>query len=596
MVVAVSPTRPSRDAEAVDDLPHGSLLVVGFAGAVAAFAPFPLAVAVVLLVSARVLGLGPGALLVSSAASALPLALQGLDDVWHTYLDYGPLWRLAQADEAPVSLLAHLLPIALPAGALVASVLAACAQLGRPFWIEPRPRRSVPARIHDRRERCHLRSGRARLDARVGLGLDPHGRVVSVAPEDLRQHALILGATGSGKTTTLLQILRALVPQRHGVLVVDLKADPRLAAELGGLAEGSERTFEFWTLEGPARWDPLARGDATELMQKLVALEEWSEPHYKRAAQRYLLAVLSVLRAAGESIDLAHVAALLDPRSLADFLYAHNAKAIPEAERARVEAYVESLDRSSASAIQGLANRIAVLVETAPGPFLAIGPDSIDLERTFDEGRVTLFSLDAQKYGETAAHMAALVAQDVRTVTSRRLRSDVARPPGYVVFDEFSAIRSDHLLHLFAQARAARLGVLLATQELADLSRVDAGFADQVLANTNVKLIHRQDVPESAERLAGLAGTRSAYEETFQTDRSPFVTVAGRLVGGGRGRNTGRGTIREVEQYVVHPNVLKQLRQGTAILIQKHPRARVERVTVVAPARSASDLRQLTAA
>jgi len=596
VVVAVSPQHTSSTADAVEDLPRGSLLVLALAGAAASFAPVPLTLAVVLLVITRVLGLGPGALLVLSAVSALPLALQGLDDAWQTYLDYGPVWRLAQADEAPVSVLAHLLPIVLPTGALAASVLALCAQLGRPFWVEPRPRRSVPARIHDRRERRHLRSGRSRLDARVGLGCDPDGRVVSVAPEDLRQHALILGATGSGKTTTLLQILRALVPQRHGLLVVDLKADPRLAAELRTLAEDSERPFELWTLEGPACWDPLARGDATELMQKLVALEEWSEPHYKRAAQRYLLAVLSVLRAAGEPVELRHIAALLDPRSLADFLYTPSAKAISEAERMRVEAYVESLDRSSASAIQGLANRIAVLVETAPGPFLASGPDSIDLERTFCEGRITLFSLDAQKYGETAGHIAALVAQDVRTVASRRLRSDVAPPPGYVVFDEFSAIRSDHLLHLFAQARAARLGVLLATQELADLSRVDAGFADQVLANTNIKLIHRQDVPESAERLAGVAGTRSAYEETFQTDRSPFIAVAGRLVGGGRGSNTGRGTIREVEQYVVHPNVLKQLRQGTAILIQKHPRPRVDRVAVVAPARGASELRQRAAA
>ena len=223
----------------------------------------------------------------------------------------------------------------------------------------------------------------------------------------------------------------------------------------------------------------------------------------------------------------------------------------------------------------------------APAATSGGGAGAVDLARTLDGGRVSLFSLDAQAYGETAAQLAALVALDLRTLTSRRLTSLSEAPRlAFAAFDEFSAIRSDHLVHLFARGRSAGLGVLLATQELADLSRVDPGFADQVLANTNVKLIHRQDVPESAERLAGLAGTRTVYEETFQTDRTPFVRIGDRLLGGARGRNTGRGTIRQVEEYVVHPNELKQLRQGRAILIRKHPFASVERVDVTLPRRS----------
>jgi hypothetical protein len=143
-------------------------------------------------------------------------------------------------------------------------------------------------------------------------------------------------------------------------------------------------------------------------------------------------------------------------------------------------------------------------------------------------------------------------------------------------------MRSDQVLGLLARGRSAGLSVVLSTQELADLSRVDPAFAEQVLGNTNLKLIHRQDVPESAERLAGVAGTRSSFEETLQTERSPFVSLGGKRLGGHRGRNTGLGSIRQVEHYVVHPNVLKQLEQGSAVLIRKHPRASVTRVRVVA--------------
>ncbi len=86
------------------------------------------------------------------------------------------------------------------------------------------------------------------------------------------------------------------------------------------------------------------------------------------------------------------------------------------------------------------------------------------------------------------------------------------------MIDEFSALEGEHVLALLARARSARLGVVLSTQELSDLERVAPGFSDQVLGNTAVKVIHRQDVPESAERLASLAGTTKTWRETFQTD------------------------------------------------------------------------------
>jgi hypothetical protein len=59
------------------------------------------------------------------------------------------------------------------------------------------------------------------------------------------------------------------------------------------------------------------------------------------------------------------------------------------------------------------------------------------------------------------------------------------------------------------------MGIMLSTQELADLARVDPLFADQVLANTNVKIVHRQNVPKSAERLSGVLGTYQAWERSY---------------------------------------------------------------------------------
>ena len=52
-------------------------------------------------------------------------------------------------------------------------------------------------------------------------------------------------------------------------------------------------------------WNPLASGGPSELKDKLIGLEQWTEPHYKRAAERYLQAVFRVLDANGTSATLA---------------------------------------------------------------------------------------------------------------------------------------------------------------------------------------------------------------------------------------------------------------------------------------------------
>jgi hypothetical protein len=187
---------------------------------------------------------------------------------------------------------------------------------------------------------------------------------------------------------------------------------------------------------------------------------------------------------------------------------------------------------------------------------------------------VTVFSLNSSTYGELAAQVGGLVLQDLKAAAGALLESETQRK-AYVFIDEFSALSGDHVVSLLARGRTAGLSVLLATQELADLSRVADGFLDQVLGNTAVKIAHRQDVPSSSDTLAGIAGTRQVWEETFQTDRS-------RMWGLGA-RETGLGSKRLVDEYVVHPNVFKRLQAGQAVLIRKQPEADARVVRVVVP-------------
>ena len=143
-----------------------------------------------------------------------------------------------------------------------------------------------------------------------------------------------------------------------------------------------------------------------------------------------------------------------------------------------------------------------------------------------------------------------------------------------VAVDEFSALGSDQLLQLLARGREAGISVLLATQELSDLERAARGFRDQVLGLTALKIVHRQDVPSSAQTIAEMAGTERVWEQTQQI-RGLFAPAG-----------ASRGTRREVEQFIIHPNEVKALATGQAVMLTKIPAAQVTRIRVDPPSSS----------
>ena len=123
--------------------------------------------------------------------------------------------------------------------------------------------------------------------------------------------------------------------------------------------------------------------------------------------------------------------------------------------------------------------------------------------------------------------------------------------PTLVAIDEFSAIAPEGVARLFGRARAAGFSLLLATQELADLRAARAELLEQVLGNVETVIAHRQSVPDSAELIARIAGTRTSWRSTQQ--------LTGPLP-------TGRSTRTPVREFAIHPEVIRALPTGCAVV------------------------------
>ncbi|MGI8902632.1 MAG: type IV secretion system DNA-binding domain-containing protein [Solirubrobacteraceae bacterium] len=441
----------------------------------------------------------------------------------------------------------------------------------------------------------------------VVLGAGQGGDPVLLDDRQLSAHGLILGASGAGKSTTLLRILTDHVRRGRPVVAIDLKGSPAFARELADAAAEAGRPFALWTPDGPGYWNPLAHGNATELKDKLIATERFTEPHYQRAAERFVQTVLQVLQAShpAQPPTLEEVVRMMDPRRLAGEL-----RHLPRDHAQRVQDYLSELTPDQLSAIRGMGTRLAILSESHTGPYLGPGsgapsgaagvgapsggvavtgagapsagvalmgmggarPHEIDLRAALAGDQVVLFSLNSSTYGKLSAQLGTLVVQDLVTAVGHRLTLP-ERQPALIAIDEFSALGADNVISLLARGREAGASVMLATQELADLDRAARGLRDQVLGNTAVKIAHRQDVPSSAQAIAEMAGTEKTWQQTYQVGSRPLL---GRY-------DTGRGTRREAEQFVVHPNDIKRLPTGHAVLITKQPVASARTVRVAPP-------------
>ena len=89
--------------------------------------------------------------------------------------------------------------------------------------------------------------------------------------------------------------------------------------------------------------------------------------------------------------------------------------------------------------------------------------------------------------------------------------------------------------------------------------------------------MHRQSSPGAVEDGANLGGTSEAWEHTHSVDDRSHHLL--------RIDETGNRTRRLAEQLRAHPNTIRQLATGEAILIRDRPRFAVEQLRFWRPRR-----------
>jgi len=167
------------------------------------------------------------------------------------------------------------------------------------------------------------------------------------------------------------------------------------------------------------------------------------------------------------------------------------------------------------------------------------------------EARVTYLSLSSTAASEDVELFGRVITQDLKQVCDQRMRAIEAGEeptPILVIYDEFAALReARQVIDLLLQARQARVSIVLGTQYIPE----EVAIRKPALS-AGVLIAHRVEAAD-AEEIAAQFGTHTTTTLTAQVD---YAT------GGSE-----KGSVRWVEEYDMHPNLLKALPIGTAAVL-----------------------------
>lgn len=410
-------------------------------------------------------------------------------------------------------------------------------------------------------------SKRERFTETMRLG---PGKKSYMTEKNLNYHTQVVGGSGAGKTNLLKLIIEDRLARDHGVIFFDFKADIELMDWMAGVckAAGKSDELSMISMSDPKishSYNPLQNGNETEITSQLMNSLNWSEGFYRDVAESGLMIIIKAFcfrrDQLNKSFNIGDLYSFLTDASYRmDMVALIHEYQYPERFRSDLRRICEELSSNKKDNYQGLVNQLSKVINSSAGEIFC-GDDptapEFSFKKAMSEGEVSYLFMNSLRLKETASIVGKMMLQDLmKTVGYIYDERGYQKRPMTLVIDEFASFATPDFGEFIEKARGAGIGVIVAYQSLQSLKSVGGDLMIKLNENTASKIVFQIQDSQDAQWFAGLLGTKTIEKETSQREEGLFFD-----------RDTGMKSIREVEEYVVHPNTLKNLRTGEVLLI-----------------------------
>lgn len=364
------------------------------------------------------------------------------------------------------------------------------------------------------------------------LGARISGDFELLHPEERRRHLYIVGQTGTGKSTLLLNLIAQDLAAGGGLALLDPHGD---LAEAVLLHVPKHRANDLVYIdpadaERPIGFNPLSA--VREDLKPIVAGDVvaafrhvWPDSWGPRLDYVLINAVRALLDVPGGTL-LMLPRLLIDDPFREELVHRHVRDPIVRAFWRREYAGFSAGLR--AEAISPIQNKIGrVLIEPRLRNMLAQPKSTITLRRLMDEGAIVICNLAKGRLGESAAHLlgALLTSSIAQAALSRAETRAADRRMFHLYADEFQSFATESFALILSEARKYGLALTVAHQYLGQLSD---GLRSAVFGNVG-SIVALRSGTEDAAIVAGQIGL-GGHDALLDL---PNFTAWGRLLQGG---------------------------------------------------------------
>jgi single-strand DNA-binding protein len=340
----------------------------------------------------------------------------------------------------------------------------------------------------------------------------------------LSHHLLVAGATGSGKTETVLRIADSLARTSDWTIVyIDGKGDAETKARFSRLMAEAGRRVWLFPDEPYDGW----RGSAEEIAGRLLQLVDFAD---EGGGAYYRDLAVNTIRLACDT-------PAGPPRGSGELLG-----------RLRRDTLLGLHPRGSAAAVEIAALRREQLdgIRARYAAFFATVAGTLEGQVALDDLDTAYFLLDGLRLKYEAGYLARfLVEEFTQWAVGRKPRSQRV----LLIVDEFSAIaQAGHgLVDVVERMRGFGVAAILCPQLAEGMGSPEA--AARIIGSAQTILLHAMATPE---QFVHAGGTRRVYGTTRQLEGERF---------------TGLGSTRVEQEYRVDPSDVRRLGVGQCFAI-----------------------------